>query len=65
MDEWLPSPEGSFHLNERGNETVAKVIYDRVLNDRLISHPLAGGRALTSPNRMSRNGAPLLAADHP
>jgi hypothetical protein len=59
----LPYPEGSFHLNERGNETVAKVIYDRVLNDPLISYPLADRQAPTSQHRLSRNGA--LTADHP
>ncbi len=39
--EKLPYPEAAFHFSDRGNEMVAKVVYDKLINDPLISCSLS------------------------
>jgi len=48
----LPYPEARFHLNERGNEAVAEIIYDRVVSDAALVCGLAArGRPISAPKR--------------
>ena len=48
--EKLPYPEAQFHLNEKGNEVVARVVYDKLMKDPTISCNLS----IRSPSEHKR-----------